>query len=466
MAKRDDADRWLSDVDLTTVLAMLRTNGANELLYKILPTNANSKNQVWFASDMSQLGKIPSGDITAHDSVSKKKGGVEAVFRSRLDFYWLDQSGHACRAPDAKLIFYPQYPEVRFSGFLKGCRDAPSSLWSKERRGTEPDRILILGIGNGEKIFGITLPPEAPAAKEIRATGPHDGYGTFQILPFSDQEQGDGFAELMHRLCVIHQHGWNPSQRLNKHGVLVPCRATNCNGNTLESLLGIQSNGYALPDFRGWEVKARSVQNIDKPGASVVTLFTPEPTSGVYVTEAFPDFMSRYGYPDTKGRADRLNFGGVYRSGQPAHARTGLRMVLDGFNPATGRYETNGAVQLLDGDGKEAMAWSFAKLMDHWKVKHAHAAFVPSLRRKSPALEYRFGRQLLLGEGAQFRLFLNAIHEGKLYYDPGINLKGVSTGKPKAKKRSQFRINSKHLPKLYESSRIVDACAQAQTNNQ
>lgn len=458
MARRDEVDRWLSDVDLTAVLSMLKDNGANELLYKILPTNANSKNQVYVATDLSQLGKIPSGEVTAHDSVSRKKDVVEAVFRSDLEFYWIDQSGHACRAPDAKLIFYPQYPEVRFSGFLRGCRSAPSSLWSKEKRGTEPDRILILGVGNGGKVFGITLPPESPAAKEIRATGPHDAYGVFHILPFPDQDQGDGYVELMHRLCAIHRRGWVPSTRLNKDGVLVPCRASNCNGNTLESLLDIQSNGYALPDFRGWEIKARTISNINRPGTSVVTLFTPEPTSGIYVTESLPVFMSLYGYPDTQGREDRLNFGGVYRVGRSAHARTGLRLNLKGFEAETGRYASNGAVRLLDDHENEAMAWSFAKLMDHWKTKHAKAAFVSSQLRKSPDREYRYGRNILLGEGAEFGLFLNAIHEGKLYYDPGIKLEGVSTAKPTSKKRSQFRINSKDLPALYESSRIVDAC--------
>lgn len=461
MAMHDDACSWLSSLDLATVLAMFRDNGAKELLYKVLPTNANSKNQVYLAPDYSQLGKIPTGMITAHNSISKKKNIVKSVFRSNLDFYWLDQAGHTCRAPEAKLIFYPQYPEVRFSGFLKGCRNAPSMLWSKEKRGTEPDRILIFGVGNGEKVFGVTLPPESPAAKEIRATGPHDAYGVFHILPFPDQDHGDGFAELMYRLCVIHQRGWLPSERLNKDGVLVPCRSSNCNGNTLESLLGIQSNGYALPDFRGWEVKARSVSNIDRPGVSVVTLFTPEPTSGVYVSASLPEFMSRYGYPDTKGREDRLNFGGVYRAGQPAHERTGLRLVLEGFDPATGRYDSNGVVRLLDSHDNEAMAWSFAKLMNHWKIKHAHAAFVPSQVRRSPGREYRYARHILLGEGAEFGLFLHAVHEGKLYYDPGIKLEGVSTAAPKSKKRSQFRINSRNLPALYESSRIIDACAAA-----
>src|SRR5699024_2319645 len=105
------------------------------------------------------------------------------------------------------------------------------------------------------------------------------------------------------------------------------------------------------------------------------------------------------------------------------------------------------------------MAWSFAKLMDHWKAKNAHAAFIPSQMRKCPDREYRYGKNILLGEGAEFGLFLNAVHEGRLYYDPGIKLEEVSSAKPKPKKRSQFHISSRDLPALYESSRIVDACA-------
>lgn len=461
MASADDADKWLSQISLAALFAMLQDNGVTEVLYKVLPRNANSKNQVYLAADFSQLGKIPMGEVTAHVSISRKNGGAEAVFRSALDFYWLDQNGQPSHAPNAKLIFYPQYPEVRFSGFLQGCRNAPSSLWVKEKRGEEPDRILLFGLGNGNKVFGITLPPESPAAKEIRATEPHDPYGVLHILPMPGQAKGNAFLELMHRLCAIHRRGWVPSTRLDKTGVLVPCLASNCNGNTLESLLGIRSNGYALPDFRGWEVKARKVGNADRPGTSVVTLFTPDPTSGAYVDETFADFMHRYGYPDTRGTDDRLNFGGVYRAGGAAHARTGVRLMLDGFNPDTRQYAANGAIRLLDAQNNEAMAWSFTKLMDHWKVKHAQAAFVPSELRKSDDHEYRFGRSILLGEGAEFGLFLEAVHEGKVYYDPGTHLAGVSTNHPKAKKRNQFRVNSKYLPALYETSRIVDVCAEA-----
>lgn len=461
MARSEDADIWLSNLTLAAVFSMLKDNGATEVLYKVLPRNANSKNQVYLAPDLSQLGKIPSGDVTLHTSTSKKNGGEEAVFRAALEFYWLDQNGQPILAPEAKLIFYPQYPEVRFSGFLQGCKNPPSTLYVKEKRGQEPDRVLVLGLGNGKKIFAVTLPPESPAAKEVRAKEPHDSYGALFILPMPGQEEGNGFLELMHELCGIHRRSWVPSSRLDKNGVLVPCRSSNCNGNTLESLLGIRSNGYSLPDFRGWEVKARNVGNSDRPSSSVVTLFTPEPSGGAYATENFTSFMRRYAYPDTKGRDDRLNLGGVYRAGGTPHTRTGLRLVLDGFNPATMKYTPDGAVRLLDAKDNEAMSWAFTKLMDHWKAKHAHAAFVPAQQVLNPDRQYRFGKNILLGEGAEFGLFLNAVHEGRVYYDPGIKLEDVSTEKPKPKKRSQFRVSSKDLPALYVSSRIVDACQEA-----
>jgi hypothetical protein len=458
MTKLDDADAWLSEIDLATVFTMLRDNDVTETLYKVLPRNANSKNQVYLASDLSQLGKIPSGEVTLHLSTSQKSGNQEAVFRSALNFHWVGRNGQAIPAPHAKLIFYPQYPEVRFSGFLQGSQGAPSSLWVKERRGEEPDRILLLGLGHGNKIFGITLPPESPAAREIRATEPHDAYGALGILPMLGQNEGNGFLELMGELCSIHRRGWVPSTRLDPHGNLVPCNASNCNGNTLESLLGIRSNGYSLPDFRGWEIKARQVPNADRPRASVVTLFTPEPTSGIYTSEGAIEFIRRYGYVDTKGRDDRLNFGGIYRVNKPAHDRTGLRLVLDGFNAENGKYLSAGAIQLLDRKDNIAAAWPFVKLMDHWKAKHAHAAFVPAQQRSEPERQYRYGRNILLGEGAEFGLFLAAVHEGKIYYDPGIKLEAASSKSPRPKKRSQFRVSSNDISALYTSCRIVDAC--------
>lgn len=461
MSIADDKDKWLSTLELSTVLSMFKDNGATEVLFKILPRNANSKNQVYMAPDLSQLGKIPSGETTLHQSTTQKGGGAKAVFRSALDFRWINKEGNPSPAPAAKLIFYPQYPEVRFSGFLKGCHDAPSSLYDKQRRGEEAGRVLVLGVGLGRKVLGITLPPEAPAVKELQARGPWTPYGAFYLLPIESGPKISGFLALMSELCRIHRRDWVPSARLNKHGVLVPCKSSNCNGNTLESLLGIRSNGYSLPDFMGWEVKARTVANSDLPSTSVVTLFTPEPSGGIYVEEGIVEFMRRYGYPDTKGRLDRINFGGIYRANAVAHARTRLRLVLDGYVSEGAKYSPSGSIRLLDLEDREVMSWSFAKLINHWKTKHASAAYVPAQQLLDPERRYRYGKNILVGEGAEFGLFLAGVHEGKVYYDPGIKLEAHSSTSPVPKKRSQFRVSSKHIKDLYVSSRVVDACEEA-----
>lgn len=451
-------DNWLAKLDLEIVRKMFHDNDVTETFFKILQPNDNSKNQVYLAADFSQLGKLPSGEITLHHSRSMKNGKQEAVFRAPLDFYWLDESNHPVSAPNAKLIYYPQYPEVRFSGFLQGCNAAPSSLFSKEQRGQEPNRILLLGIGNSTKVFGLTLPPESPAAQEILAANPHDSHGVLNLLPSSKGKSVDSLKMLMQELCKIHHRGWIDSCRFNSNGILVPCNSSNCGGYTLEAMLGIRPNGYSQPDFMGWEIKARQVHCIANPRASRVTLFTPEPTLGIYAEKGIVDFIRNYGYPDTKGRDDRINIGGNYRVGDAAHKLTGLQMKLDGFDPTTGKYRPDGSIFLIDKKDRLAAGWTFAHLMDHWKKKHAHAAFVPSQANKGDIRQYRYGRQILLGEGADFQLFLSAIQKRIIFYDPGIKLENASSKNPKSKRRSQFRVSSKNLHLLYTHSRTIDIC--------
>ncbi|MBI3413735.1 MAG: MvaI/BcnI restriction endonuclease family protein, partial [Verrucomicrobia bacterium] len=45
---------------------------------------------------------------------------------------------------------------------------------------------------------------------------------------------------------------------------------------------------------------------------------------------------------------------------------------------------------------------------------------------------------------------------GAVYYDPGIKLEQASSAKPAAKKRSQFRVASKHIAALYETVEVVE----------
>lgn len=456
----DDRDQWLCNLELDTAVDMLVANGATEILYKELPPNANSKNQVYLAPDLSDLSRIPSGSVVAQTSYSTKTGQNESVFHAPVEMYWITKTGEASRAPEAKLIFYPQYPEVRMSGFLKGARYAPSTYFDKDKLGAVPDRILLLGLTSEHTIVAIVVPPDSPAAKQIRAASPHEAYGALRVLPVeSPRTDTDDYLTLLSALGRIHRSGWNDSIRLDGRGVVVPCRGTNCNGNTLEALLGIRSNGIALPDFHGWEIKARGVTSSEKPGSSVVTLFTPEPDGGTYVSGGLQAFMGAYGH-DAETKHGRTNFGGIYRVGAEIKSNKKLRLELHGYNRQSQKYSPDGAVVMVNHVGDVAMSWSFAKLLDHWKSKHAKAAFVPSQVLRDEAPQYRFGRRVLLGTGAEFGRLLTSLSDGNVYYDPGIKLERTSEGKLISKRRSQFRVRSLNLAALYERFLEVDVIAE------
>lgn len=181
---------------------------------------------------------------------------------------------------------------------------------------------------------------------------------------------------------------------------------------------------------------------------------TPEPTHGFYVTEGVEAFIRRYGYEDLVGRADRMNFGGIHKSGV-RHARTNLKIELVGFDQTTGKIRnTEGKIALLDTTNNEAASWSFSSLLLHWNRKHNQACYVPSLSDMANGRKYKYGNTVILGTGTDFQLFLSQMALGNIYYDPGIKLENISTI-PKVKRRSQFRIKSQHLRNLYRTSEVV-----------
>ena len=165
-------------------------------------------------------------------------------------------NGQLTEAPNAQLILYPQYPEVRFSGFLKGCVAAPSDLMAGRMAG----RILFLGVTSARGVVGFVVGAKSEIAGEFRAMNlePTDGVFTELALP-SIPSGTDSRDKLLGELHRINQKGWIDSKQLDSSGVLKPCNASQCGGFTLEAELGIPKNSYTEPDFLGWEVKQYAV---------------------------------------------------------------------------------------------------------------------------------------------------------------------------------------------------------------
>jgi len=430
---------------LDQLLNLYRLGGCHSVYIKPLAPNDNSKNQVYLGGSFDLLNVFPISNIRGEEAGS----WVRNRFKADFPLKWIKEDGRFCSAPGTQLVLYPKYPEVRLSGFLQNCEAGPTELMTQRLSG----RLLFLGITDYGDILGYVCAPNSGMANEFHHLDNLQKFGVFSIIHI--QYSGNSKDKLLEELRRIHQKGWMTSKRLNSNGQIIGCTAPNCGGYTLEAELGITPNGFAEPDFLGWEIKQFHTLYWNNISSSVITLITPEPTGGTYHDTGVDFFIRQYGYDDRMGRQDRLNFGGIHRVGF-CHPITGLRLELTGFDPNTGKIlSPNGVIALVDKQDHITASWSFASLLTHWNRKHHQACYVPSQSQKDPVLQYRFGRQVLLGEGTDFILFLKQMYEGTIYYDPGIKMEHVVMNHPKIKRRSQFRIQCRSLESLYKDFETV-----------
>ncbi|MCK6405595.1 MAG: MvaI/BcnI restriction endonuclease family protein [Rhodocyclaceae bacterium] len=430
--------------DLAAVLRRFAQLGAVKAFCKPLAENDNSKQQIYLGGNLDAVQIFPLHEIEAESK------GKDSTYKTKLEFYWITPDSIE-RAKGAQLILYPQYPEVRLSGFLRGCKNAPNEMLRpvpKDQRqhnnGTD-GRVLFFGVTASGMTLAYLAPADSDLAKELllRAAKNEFPYeSVFLTLPLFGR---DSKSILLEKLADIRNHGWQPSIRLNNKGEVQPYKARNGGGYTLEALLGVIPNGRAEPDFLGWEVKAHS--------SSRVTLMTPEPTGGMYGERGVKAFVSKFGSPTEN---DTLYFTGTHRAGT-RNKKTGLNMVVRGFNPAKAVIEdVNGAVELQTDNGDCAAAWLFTDLMIGWNRKHAQAAYVSYESEKILAPAYRYFSPVLLGEGTDFNRYLSALTSGFIIFDPASKIMNASSDKSSVKPRSQFRTSVKHLQMLYEKFEATD----------
>ena len=449
-------ETWAEDAHPRLLGDLLKAQGCTHAVVKLLAPNDNSKNQIFLGQDLVDVAVIPSGSPVLKTGRSDRSPRGQQIIHAPVAMFWLGPFS-AEPARHAQLILYPQYPEVRISGLLKGVRSAPRHLLAVSERGREQGRILILGINDAEgTVFAVVLSAWARASDFFRGLAARERGRVLAGWPIDGAENASK-SLLLTELCRIKRAGWIPGKRLTRQGE-VSYRAQNGGGYTLEAELGICANGHSNPDFMGWEVKQHAVGKLDAPRASRVTLFTPEPDHGYYVTEGIPKFIRKFG--KWNSQKQRWDFTGSHRCDERS-SKTGLTLSIAGFTPGSSRFDVGGGIALLDKSDSVIAGWSFTKLLDHWKRKHAMAAYVPSVSRSvtigsQSHYEYQYGSRIELGEGTRFMKFLEGIARRTVIYDPGIHL-GENGD---SKRRSQFRTSSRDLGLLYENFFEVSACAE------
>jgi len=473
-------------LSLTGLTDLYRSLGVSRVFFKKLAANDNSKNQIYLAGHFTDLGFIPTSELIPSDSSSVKTNDPKrkVKFTAELKYRWISCEGELFPSASAKLIYYPQFPEVRLSGFVVGCKFDMAGWMDPNRKGRTQGRILFFGVRNDGVIFAYLAVPESRLSKEINDAETLEISGVLGELPLplpsADQKQNMAADEegtyltddllprhkplvsnkheskntLLNELRRIHLKGPIAGKRLNNKSEVLQCTASNGGGYTLEAELGITPNGYAEPDFHGWEIKQFGVERCDLINSKPLTVMTPEPNGGYYVEQGVDAFIRKYGYQSPN---DRLDFTGRHFMGT-ACEKSGLTLTMPGFDcESCTMTDAQGFIGLADSSDNFASKWTFSKLLQHWKRKHAKAAYVPSVANiyLGNQRAYRYCNVVRLFEGTDIVRLLSAFAQQAIYYDPGINMKFAST-KPIIKRRSQFRIKSSSLKLLYQHEETID----------
>lgn len=441
-------------------------------ILKLLPKNANDKNQIYISTDFGVLSDefaltfnergASSSDKDAR-SVRVERNISEAVFDH---FSWLKSDGTLSKAKRVKAIIYPQYPEVRLSGFTTFENTMPSSLSvSFTKRYPDAQRLLVLGARAGGDCIGIIYSNLSDGlVEEVKTLPGNDRAKACKLIEFG--EPGiDHLLELLKPVVGVQL----PGCRLNKMGATLPFTGTQVCGYTLEHSLGISSNSDKDGDIFGIELKTHTSKKL--------TLFTPEPDFGYYA-EDFTGFMNRFGYLDEEG--DR-RLTGLHRSDIPC-VKTGLvlrvtefrvdsdgswilnesgerkRFPYDEHSPLSAK--TDGLqVVLLDANGFVAAGWSFARLMNSWGAKHNEVVYIPAEKTvnnnvaqfdQGYKVGVTFSPTVMLCQKTSAEKLYKAINDGVIFLDPAPKLH--ATDASKHKRRAQWRVNdiSKAAKVLYE----------------
>ena len=418
-------------MELTQLIDCLKRYGATEFIFKELSENDNSKNQVYLGGSYDVLQEIPHGEIKTYSDCKRPN------YKASLDFWWVSDNGIAEKALGAQLILYPKYPEVRLSGFLKGCKNAPSKYFQtiarEKRSGNKDGRVLVIAPV-GERIYAYLAPTGSEIAIQL-ISREYDGlFGHVEFVVT------DSKTILINHLKKEYAGNPHALVRMYTDGSIRPYAARNAAGYTLEASFGIIPNGAPEPDFMGWELKCYS--------GSSITLMTPEPDGGIYNQLGTREFVEKYGHVAESGGK---YFTGPYRAEANDSFGVPRKLIVEGYDDEEGKIlDVDGSIILMQGESTELASWSFSHLLEHWSRKHNKACYVKYKKEDGGLISYL--PNVFLGEGTSPIFLLRGIETNSVYFDPGSKVDG--NGKLKA--RSQFRIKARDLFLIYRQYENVD----------
>ncbi|MBO6946395.1 MAG: hypothetical protein JJ855_00330 [Rhodospirillales bacterium] len=436
---------------MSELARLFRQHGVETVYIKHLSTKQdNEKNQIYLGDGLDSVTNLfPAKIGVRRASESRKKRHSDAgehKLEAEIRLSWIGDDGELYPAPGTRIIDYFQYPEVRMSGFLAGCRNAPDAV-RRRKQAQFGRRILALGATSDGRVLGRVLTErDDPVVKVFPDLPTYAPAPVLRVLLTHGRIGSSPEKLLVTDLTRIAKAGWHDSRILKRSvGEAEPFRGSQGAGYTLEALLGVPANADKAPDIYGFELKSY--------GSSRLSLMTPTPDGGYQGEHTFREFMERFGRPGAKNDGS-IRFTGTHRFGE-INRKTGMGLVMAGYDAATGEFANDPdtiSVQLRHMEsGVVVASWSLEHLANAWNAKHAAACYVPSAKCDAPPGEpydarYMYGPVATIGEGTDVWKLLRAIAAGSVYYDPADSI--YADGR--AKVRPQWRINTPRLARSLE----------------
>ncbi|BAK27202.1 MvaI/BcnI family restriction endonuclease [Streptococcus gallolyticus] len=261
---------------------------------------------------------------------------------------------------------------------------------------------------------------------------------------FGQDKVEDSLNRLIPQIKAIARQGFHNNSK--GAGKIAPKDA----GDTLESLLGIQTNNSQEADFEGIiELKSKSSKTLD-------TLFTLRPNfEGTPVAEFEPNDRSRvsafarlYGYDSDK----YLGYKSLYITiGSEENPQNNQGFYLE-------VNDSDNIVELRKQENKKSILtafWTFEALEEELHKKHPATLWVKvESKMESEVAQFKYV-EAELTRSPQFMTFLSLIKSGAITYD----WRGYTTpaGKYVGKNHGNaWRIKNKQRNLLFGSTEVID----------
>lgn len=238
----------------------------------------------------------------------------------------------------------------------------------------------------------------------------------------------EDFWDLYKKFDKIRNMGWIQSKRKGSTGI----------GYTFESLLGIQENSFAVPDYNGIEIKTMRILSRKN-----IHLFSAEP-DGDYL---FPTqrILDKLGYPCKEKKEYK-----VFMS-----AAKGKSFSYIGYSRKVKLEIENNKISLIakdryDNPIKVDTSWSFDLLKNRLYTKNKYLAIVKAKKMTKDDIEYFHYVHIDFYKIKSFESFIDLIEKGIITVTFKINVykNGIKEGKID-NHGTDFSIKEEEIEELY-----------------